>query len=378
MAEPKQTPKFKLPVKEESNRRTYLLMTLVGIIILIASAAGTGYFLKAMYPRQNTAPQVASTQTDTSETTKKIAELKLDPKKNYGNKYADGVLPIGDGKYVADSAKKGHVFACQQYIQSFTGDNAGARGPWFVNNNTQYDINKKSNVQGSVSWKGTFDNAVLDNKRTITTNGLPLAHTTGAFPITSNDLTYIYDHNPYTISEQTITYSLTAQPIYGAPQCINGEVGVMTTGVPLFNAFDSGGRDAGAWEVHDDCGGHPQAGGEYHYHTLSSCIKDTSVKSIIGFALDGFPITGPKVGPNNILTTNDLDECHGIVSEITVDDKPANMYHYVMTDDFPYSVSCFRAKPIQPPIAKQVVKPATPPADQQQTQTPTTPQTPTP
>ena len=31
--------------------------------------------------------------------------------------------------------------------------------------------------------------------------------------------------------------------------CLGGEVGVMTTGVALFDAFDAGGRDAGAWEV---------------------------------------------------------------------------------------------------------------------------------
>ena len=70
---------------------------------------------------------------------------------------------------------------------------------------------------------------------------------------------------------------------------------------------------------------------------------------VIGYALDGFPITGPRVGDNNILTTSDLDVCHGITSTITLDGKKVTMYHYVMTQDFPYSVSCFRAKAIQPP-----------------------------
>ena len=70
----------------------------------------------------------------------------------------------------------------------------------------------------------------------------------------------------------------------------------MLTGVALFNAFDAGGRDAGAWEVQDDCEGHPQNKGEYHYHTLSRCIDDISVHTVIGFALDGFPLTGPTVG----------------------------------------------------------------------------------
>jgi hypothetical protein len=130
---------------------------------------------------------------------------------------------------------------------------------------------------------------------------------------------------------------------------MGGEVGVMLTGVAIFNGFDAGGRDAGAWEVQDSCGGHPQKSGEYHYHTLSSCIKDISVKTVIGYALDGFPITGPTVAPNNILTTADLDECHGITSSYMVDGKTVTGYHYVMTQDFPYSVSCFRAQAIKPP-----------------------------
>lgn len=42
--------------------------------------------------------------------------------------------------------------------------------------------------------------------------------------------------------------------------------------------------------------------------------------------------------------TNDLDECHGIISQIKLDGKYVNSYHYVMTKDFPYSVSCFKGK----------------------------------
>jgi len=130
---------------------------------------------------------------------------------------------------------------------------------------------------------------------------------------------------------------------------MGGESGVMTTGVALFDGFDAGGRDAGAWEVQDSCSGHPQVDGEYHYHTLSSCIKDVSVKTVIGYALDGYPITGPTIANGNILTTDDLDECHGITSAINLDGKLVTSYHYVMTEDFPYSVSCFKATPSNPP-----------------------------
>ncbi len=68
----------------------------------------------------------------------------------------------------------------------------------------------------------------------------------------------------------------------------------MITGVALFNAFDAGDRDAGAWEVQDGCEGHPQMSGEYHYHTLRAASTTCRVSTVIGFALDGFPITGPR------------------------------------------------------------------------------------
>ena len=40
--------------------------------------------------------------------------------------------------------------------------------------------------------------------------------------------------------------------------------------------------------------------------------------------------------------TDDLDACHGITSTISLDGKNVKMYHYVMTQDFLYSVSCFK------------------------------------
>jgi hypothetical protein len=65
---------------------------------------------------------------------------------------------------------------------------------------------------------------------------------------------------------------------------------------------------------------------------------------VLGYAYDGFPITGGMVAKNKYLTTEDLDVCHGIVSEIMLDGKKVATYHYVMTQDFPYSASCFRGK----------------------------------
>jgi len=323
------------------HRRHRLALFLICLLIIIGAAI---WLLRS----QATAPSPQTVKQ--SAAAAQLPGLKLDTQKDYGNKYADGMLPVGDGKYKTDAAAKGYIYACSQYAQNLTTDQGGAgtRGPWFSGDNTHYDSTMKAHVQGTLIWQASFTNTVSGSTRTIATNDLP-SHPTGVFPIMSSDPAYAYDRNPNKITDQKLTYSLNSAPAYGQPNCMGGEAGIMLTGVALFNAFDAGGRDAGTWEVQDSCNGHPQVDGEYHYHTLSSCIKDASVSTVIGYALDGFPITGPKVGPNNILTTSDLDECHGLTSQINRNGKLTYSYHYVMTQDFPYSVSCFRATAIQPP-----------------------------
>ncbi len=341
------------PFRPVQKSRKKLRIIIIAAVVVLVIAAGFGWW---HFTHHKPKPMVAASVTVNSQKPKqsvaaKVQGLQLDTKKNYGNKYADGILPVGDGKYSTTSAKKGYVYACSQYAQNLSTDSGGAqtRGPWFTDNNTEYDVNKKLHVQGNVMWTADFSNKVSGSTRTIVTNDLPTHHT-GTFPIMSSDPAYSYDRNPNNIKGQTLTFALNADPAYSAnPNCMGGEVGVMLTGVALFSAFDAGGRDAGAWEIQDSCDGHPQSDDIYHYHTLSSCIKNVSVHTVIGYALDGFPITGPDVGTNNVLTTSDLDECHGLVSQINLDGKSATMYHYVMTEDFPYSASCYRGKAIQPP-----------------------------
>jgi hypothetical protein len=335
--------------KPKSHKRLWLLIILAIIVLAAGGFAAWHWHHK---PAATVSTSTKKSTASTPATTTKVQGVQLDTSKNYGNKYADGILPVGDGKYVTDAPKQGYVYACSQYAQNLATNNGGAmtRGPWFSGDGKTYDINKKVHVSGSVHWTGSFRNTISGDIRTIVSNDLPLTDPTGIFPIQSSDPAYLYDRNPNTITAQSFTYDLSANPTYNAtPNCIGGTVGVMLTGVELNSAFDAGGRDAGAWETQDDCSGHPQEQGVYHYHTLSSCIKDTSVHTVIGFALDGFPITGPTVGKNNILTTNDLDECHGLTSQITLDGKSVAMYHYVMTEDFPYSISCYRGTAIQPP-----------------------------
>lgn len=330
-----------------------LLLIIAAAVIVAAITISVFMIIRSNKQTNDTANNQNNTPSQVKKTEKttppvgKVEGLQLDPNKNYGDKYANGLLPVGDRQYSTSQAEKGKIYMCNANFVPESQAGAQSRGPWFVGT-TQWDVNKKATVRGSVDWTEKMSNTVSGANRVINTNGLP-DHTTGIYPVASSDPAYQYDRNPNTIKEQSLTYTLVASPTYGAPQCMGGESGIMLTGAALFNGFDAGGRDAGAWEVQDSCQGHPQGAGEYHYHSLSSCIKDVSVSKVIGFALDGFPITGPNVGPKNYLTTSDLDECHGITSEITLDGKKVTSYHYVMTQDFPYSVSCFRAKPIQPP-----------------------------
>jgi hypothetical protein len=261
-----------------------------------------------------------------------------------GTDFVDGKLPLGDGKYVTSGPKKGYIYLCNVRTDSTQG--AGTDGPWITG--TTWNIDQKVSVQGSVSWpNASFSDTIASGMRTLAGNDLPINHTTGTYPITSSDPASAYDRNPNSIKVQTIRASLPANPQYSdTPYCMGGEVGIMLSGVALFNGFDAQNRDAAAHEVQDSCDGHPQEAGEYHYHSLSSCFKDTGVETVLGFAYDGFPITGPMVANGRYLTTADLDECHGITSRVILDGKKTITYHYVMTEDFPYSASCFRGKPV--------------------------------
>ncbi len=64
--------------------------------------------------------------------------------------------------------------------------------------------------------------------------------------------------------------------------------------------------------------------------------------SLVGYSLDGFGIYGRYGEGGKILTSADLDECHGHTGIIDWDGQQVNMYHYHATWDFPYSVGCMR------------------------------------
>ncbi|MEZ4672110.1 MAG: YHYH protein [Anaerolineae bacterium] len=256
-------------------------------------------------------------------------------------------LPLGDYK-LSNSAQIGYVYRCG------TGANAGiggaqVDGPWIKADGT-FDFTAKAIVDGDVAWPQHTLTIRLDaDIRRIEGNDLP-DHTTGIYPISTNDDAYQYDRNPNRIGEQSLVYALPANPTVAAqPHCLTpGAVGVLTTGVVIFDALDALNRDAVAHETQDHCQGHPEVTGEYHYHSLTDCLKDEGVghSALVGYALDGFGIYGVRGENGDILTNADLDECHGHTHEVEWDGRSVSMYHYHATYEFPYTVGCFRGVPV--------------------------------
>jgi hypothetical protein len=251
-------------------------------------------------------------------------------------------LVIGDGK-TSSSPQRGYVYSC---MTQFNGKGAQGTGPW-INSDGTWDLTRKLTVDGSVSWPHEFTITLQGDQRIFTGNDLP-DHVTGNFPINPKDDAYQVDRNPNSIKSQSISFSVPANPALAAqPTCVGGEIGIMLSGVLIFSAFDAEGHDAAAHEVQDQCNGHPQEGGYYHYHDLSPCIPDnaTGESKLLGYAFDGFGIYGPYGADGKELTNADLDECHGITSEVEWEGQKVVLYHYVATREFPYVVGCFRGTP---------------------------------
>ncbi len=259
-------------------------------------------------------------------------------------------LPLGDSHYSTTTPAVGTVFVCSVP----NGQGANSSPPWIYTATSTWNALIKTIVQGSVSWPGSFsatassDGSTLD----ILGNGLPLAGiTTGTFPIATTDPAYAYDENPNHIAAQTINYALPNNPTPAATVgCLSGgSIGIAVNGVSIFDALDAVGRDAVAREEQDGCHGHPDQSSTYHYHGwLQVCVADsgsaTQNSSLLGYAADGYGIYGPWYN-GKVLTTADLDQCHGTTSTVNWHGTQTAIYHYVSTYDFPYTLSCYHGTP---------------------------------
>jgi hypothetical protein len=165
-----------------------------------------------------------------------------------------------------------------------------------------------------------------------------------------SDPAFEIDRNPNAIHRQDFSIELPAAPrLASQPYCVPmGPIGITLGGVLLFNALDDAGRDAVAHEVQDRCNGHPERQGRYHYHGPSPCVPGIDqANAVVGFAFDGFPITGLVGADGREQSNADLDECHGRVDVLQVDGKSVRTYHYAMTREYPYTVGCFRGAPVR-------------------------------
>ncbi|HSX01144.1 MAG TPA: hypothetical protein VLF67_02775, partial [Candidatus Saccharimonas sp.] len=112
-------------------------MVEVGCAVVLLLIVGVGAW---QLGRQSAAGPTANTTTGSpapsaSESPATAATaLTLDTTKSYGNKYAGGLLPVGDGKYVTTGAKKGYVYVCNANFVPAGQAGAQTRGPWFTNN----------------------------------------------------------------------------------------------------------------------------------------------------------------------------------------------------------------------------------------------------
>lgn len=254
-------------------------------------------------------------------------------------------LPLGDRQYSSAPAK-GKIDLCNP--ASLQPANDTTTLPW-VHGST-WDLTAKVFVSGSVSWpNASFQNQVQGSTRTLRGNDLPVRGTTGTFPVTASDPAVAYRPDRGRITPSTFTLQVPATPkVVSSASCMGGDVGVSVDGVAILSGFDANGRDAAAQEVQDACAGHPNQAG-YHRHSMPFCLlsKDgtSGHSSLLGYALDGFGIYGPRGDHGKVLTTASLDACHGTTDTITWSGKKVRMYHYVLTWQFPYSVGCFRGTP---------------------------------
>ena len=176
---------------------------------------------------------------------------------------------------------------------------------------------------------------VTDDHYIVRSDGIP-DHETGKFP--SRD-------NPNSIRKQDYTFKIPRhpKPAKEPGKLPMGPIGVAINGVPFYNPYNREGEDAAKTEVFDDCCGHPDPMGRYHYHIYPKCVKTPFDKDdgskghspLLGFAFDGYGIYGPFGEEGK--RPADLDECNGHADE-------SRGYHYHVTDKFPYIIGGYHGE----------------------------------
>jgi hypothetical protein len=142
----------------------------------------------------------------------------------------------------------------------------------------------------------------------------------------------------------TLAFTVTGIPIYGPTE---GPVPPQSAfGDPVYNG------------LLDSCQGHTGFNADYHYHAILADARCYLNESVVGWAMDGFPIysnpgwkwksgfarTGdPRSNSWSAYTyvggaANSLDACNGRR-------MPNGSYRYYVTEAFPYVIGCYAGTP---------------------------------
>ena len=257
------------------------------------------------------------------------------------------------------------------------------------------------NADPSVKTNSTVAWKCSGATRSMTSNGVP-DHAVGTFP---------NPNCPNAIAPQTVSASVTLSPVDKGSASKLAIVGYALNGVKFDPATagtcsvsGSGAScsligNTGTWNIEalgqssfsfgdDQNKAHVQPGGAYHYHGipegLLSNLGKGATPTLVGFALDGFPVyarygyANPTDGGSQVKTltssyklkatpdagrpsvstyplgtftqdyeyvagSGDLDECNGRFA--VTPDFPCGIYHYTITDTYPFIQRCVKGTP---------------------------------
>ena len=263
-------------------------------------------------------------------------------------------LTKGDTKILRRDLGQNAIVKGFLWLCGLPSDGAGnSNSADWTNEDGTWDYTRKPQVDGNMIWISEFEVTLDGNgNRVITGNALP-DHPTGTFPISKSSAAYRYDGNPNIIREHDILYVLPEIPeVASQPSCVTfGPSGISLSGSAIYHGASTLGNDAAAHEMLDRFGGHTDGTERYHYHFPAPDLQDhihthtTGHSALMGYMLDGFGIYGPYGENGELLTSEDLDECHGHTHPVLWDGKMINLYHYHWTYDFPYNIGCFKGTP---------------------------------
>jgi hypothetical protein len=277
------------------------------------------------------------------------------------------------------------------------GGDGGGAGVACALSYSAFNASPKVNAQSTSSWTCTA------TTRLMTGNGIPEHSVVGgnfATPISAQSLSVTFPLAP-AISSPTGT-ALVRKPYGFALNSVKLDPGTdgtcsstATSTAPGGGCVAIMGRDpwnlealGGAFKFGaDENNAHVQPNGQYHYHGMpeGSLAKAGMAVTLIGFAMDGFPIyarygfttatdasspvkvmtssyqkkANPDAGrppvdifPMGTFTqdyeyvagSGDLDECNGRTG--VTPDFPSGTYHYLITDTFPFIQRCLKGSPL--------------------------------